>query len=583
MKNKIILINTSLFFVAIIFFSSCSDSEKEKQVYANAMMGGIMCLNETGNCNSLNPISVTETPSYHIGSQIFEGLVKFNQTDLTIKPAIARTWDMNENQTIWTFHLRQDVVFHADSCFKNQKDRKLSAHDIKWCFEKLCTFDTINSQFEITFKEHVLGALETFEATKSGKKLAVSGIKVVNDSTLVINLNAPFAGFLNILAMQGCWIYPKEAYEKYGNGISTHPVGTGPFYLESMKAGQLMILKKNPDYYAIDNQNNKLPYLDELRYTFIKDKKLEILAFKSKKLDMVNNVPVSMFHELIGNLEDAKKQPANFQTFNVSSFNTNYLGFNIASPVFRNKNLRLAINLAIDRKKITDYILKGEVTKADGVVPFIEAFEKNGYNYKKLQGFDYDLTKAKTYLNKAGYPNGKGFPKVVLQINTDEKGRNILVADAIKNMLQENLNITIDVEVLPFTDHMQKISAGETHFFRFGWTGDYLDPESFLRLFYGKDVSEGMNEKTGNNFSNFKNARFDSLLSASFIEKNLTKRYTLLSLAEQIVLDEAPVIPLFYEENLRLEQSNVCNFPENAISFMDLSAVYLNPKKGNLE
>ena len=561
---------------------SCSEDTKENHEGAEGKggvyMGGVMRMNEVEAFKSLNPIAVNEIVGFHIGTQLFEGLVKFDQNDLSIKPAIARSWDINENQTEWTFHIRQGVMFHADACFADGKARELKASDIKFCFDKLCTADPNNSQFDVTFKDRVVGANESFEASKTGKTLGVAGVKVVNDTTLVISLKSPFAGFLNVLAMPGCWAYPKEAVDKYALDLRVHPVGTGPFQLETVKEGEVLIMKKNPNYYGVDKDGNKLPYLDGLKYTFIREKKAEILEFKSGNLDMVYRLPVEIVPEILGDLEHAKDRKTEIQILNSPAFNTNYLGFNCTSAAFNKKEVRLAFNYAIDRHKIADFTLQGEGNYGDyGIVPYVEAFEKDGYNFKGLKGYTLDVAKAKEYLKKAGYPDGKGFPKVTLQINSGG-GNNILVAEVVQKMLKENLNVDVEINTVPFAEHIEQVQSGKSDFFRFAWIADYPDPETFLTIFYGKHVPANNTEKSFVNYSRFKNARFDSLFAASFTESDKTKRYALLTQAEQIVLDEAPFMPIFYDVNYRLEQLNVRNFPENAMNYMDLSVVYLIPK-----
>lgn len=561
---------------------SCSDDTKENHEGAEGKggvyMGGVMRMNEVEAFKSLNPIAVNEIVGFHIGSQLFEGLVKFDQNDLSIKPAIARSWEINENQTEWTFHLRQGVMFHPDACFADGKGRELKASDIKFCFDKLCTADPNNSQFDVTFKDRVVGANESFEASKTGKNLSVSGVKVVNDTTLVISLKTPFAGFLNVLAMPGCWAYPKEALDKYALDMRIHPVGTGPFQLETVKEGEVLIMKKNPNYYGMDKDGNKLPYLDGLKYTFIREKKAEILEFKSGNLDMVYRLPVEIVPEILGDLEHAKDRKTEFQILSSTAFNTNYLGFNCTSAAFNKKEVRLAFNFAIDRHKIADFTLQGEGNAGDyGIVPYVEAFEKDGYDFKGLKGYTLDVAKAKEYLKKAGYPDGKGFPKVTLQINSGG-GNNILIAEVVQKMLKENLNVDVDINTVPFAEHIDQVQSGKVDFFRFAWIADYPDPETFLTIFYGKHVPANATEKSFINYSRFKNARFDSLFSASFTEPDKAKRYGMLAKAEQILLDEAPFMPIFYDENFRLEQLNVRNFPENAMNYMDLSVVYLIPK-----
>jgi peptide/nickel transport system substrate-binding protein len=541
-------------------------------------IGGVMRMNEVEAFKSLNPLAVNEIVGFHIGGQMFEGLVKFNQTDLSIMPAIARSWESNPNQTEWTFHIRQGVYFHDDACFTDGKGRLVTANDIKICFDKLCTSDAANAQFDVTFKDRVVGSNECFEASKTGKNTGVSGVKVINDSTMVISLKNPFAGFLNILAMPGCWIYPKEAVTKYGLDLRIHPVGTGPFFLETVKEGEVLIMKKNVNYYAYDKDGNKLPYLDGLKYTFIREKKAEILEFKSGNLDMIYHLPVEIFPEIMGSLEQAKHRKIEFQVLNSPAFKTDYLGFNTTSKAFNKKEVRLAFNHAIDRQKIADFTLQGEGSSGDyGIVPYVDVFEKDGYNFKGLKGYKFDVAKAKEYLKKAGYPDGKGFPKVTLQINSGG-GNNILIAEVIQKMLKENLNVDVEINTVHFAEHIEQVTSGKTDFFRFAWVADYPDPESFLTIFYGKHVPRGNSEKSFVNYTRFNNARFDSLFASCFTEPNKAKRYAVLSQAEQILLDEAPFMPIFYDENFRLEQLNVRNFPENAMNYMDLSMVYLIPK-----
>lgn len=563
--------------------ASCSDDKKDnhqgEEAKGGVYLGGVMRLNEVEAFKSLNPIAVNEIVGFHVGTQLFDGLVKFDQKDLEILPAIASRWESNENQTEWTFYIRKGVMFHADACFPDGKPRELNANDIKYCFDRLCTNDPNNAQFDVTFKDRVVGANESFEASKAGKNLPVSGIKVVNDTTLTISLKSPFAGFLNIIAMPGCWIYPKEAFDKYGLDLRIHPVGAGPFQLETVKEGEVLIMKRNPNYYGVDKDGNRLPYLDGIKYTFIREKKAEILEFKSGNLDMVYRLPVEVFHDIMGDLENAKDRKTDFQIMNSPAFNTNYIGFNCTSNAFLKKEVRLAFNYAIDRQKIANFTIQGEGSPADyGMVPYVEAFEKDGYDFKGLNGYKFDPVKAKELLKQGGYPNGQGFPKITLQINSGGGDRNILVAEVVQKMLKENLNIDISINTVPFAEHIEQVTSGKADLFRFAWYADYPDPETFLTLFYGKHIPANPNEKSFINMFRFKNARFDSLFAASYLEPDKAKRYALLSKAEQIVLDEAAFMPIFYDENYRLEQLNVRNFPENPMNYMDLSVVYLIPK-----
>jgi peptide/nickel transport system substrate-binding protein len=580
MKKIFIPLIAAAFSIGI---SSCKDDKNDhhtgEQAKGGVYLGGVIRLNEVEDFKSLNPIAVNEIHGFHIGTQLFEGLVKFEQKNLDIVPAVSHRWESNPNHTEWTFYIRKGVKFHDDACFNEGEGREVTAADIKYCFDKLCTANPSNVQYDVTFKDRVVGANECFEASKTGKNIGVSGVKVVNDSTIKISLLSPFAGFINIIAMPGCWIYPKEALEKYGVDLRIHPVGTGPFQLETVKEGEVLIMKRNPNYYGVDKDGNKLPYLDGVKYTFIREKKAEILEFKSGNLDMVYRLPVEVFHDIMGDLENAKERKTDFQILHSPAFNTYYLGFNCTSAAFQKKEVRLAFNYAIDRQKISNFTIQGEGTSADyGMVPYVDVFKNDGYDFKGLKGYKFDPVKAKELLKQAGYPEGKGFPKVTLQINSGGGDRNILVAEVIQKMLKENLNIEVNINTVPFAEHIEQIPAGRADFFRFAWIADYPDPQSFLTLFYGKHVPDNPSEKSFINMFRFKNARFDSIYAASSLVADKAKRYAMLSQAEQIVLDEAPFMPLFYDDNYRLEQLNVRNFPENPMNYMDLSVVYLIPK-----
>jgi oligopeptide transport system substrate-binding protein len=578
--NKLFIISAA----SLLLLASCTGDKNDTQgagseVKGGVYMGGILRTNEVEAFKSLMPIAINEVNSWHITSQVYEGLVKFDHNNLEIMPGIAQSWTTNEDKTEYTFNLRSRVKFHDDPCFANNKGRMVTAGDVKFCLEKVCSADPANNQFDVTLKDRVDGASENFTASKNGKASGVKGITVVNDSTIKIKLLHPDASFLNILCMPGCYIYPKEAVTKYGNDMRTKCVGTGPFFVETVKEGEVVIMKKNPDYWATDKDGNKLPYLDGIKWSFIRDKKSEILEFKRGNLDMVYRIPVEMFSEFMGSLENAKNRNSDFEILSSPALNTHYYGFNIqASSAFAKREVRMAFNLAIDRQKIADFTIQGEGTAAGyGMVPYAEIFEKAGYDYKSLNGYRYDVEKAKELLKQAGYPGGKGFPELNLEINSGGGDRNILVAEVIQKMLKENLGVTVNINTVPFAEHIENIQGAKADFFRFAWVADYPDPETYLTLFYGKHVPATLAERSYINMFRYRNARFDSLFEAARFEPDKVKRMKMFSDAENIVLADAPFIPIFYDENFRLEQKNVRNLPENLMNYMDMTTTYLIP------
>ncbi len=587
--NRLIFSSMNKYFGAVIIpilalglFSSCGgDDNKDhggSEAKGGIYLGGVARLNEVENIKSLFPISINDQVSFHLGAQVYEGLLKFNQVDLSLMPALATRWDISADQTEYTFHLRQGVMFHDDPCFPDGKGRAVTANDFKFCLDKLCVSDPTNNLFDYTFKDRVAGANESFEASKTGKKIGCSGVKVINDSTLSIKLYHSDPSFMNILAMPCVYVYPQEAFAKYGTDMRTKTVGTGPFAIETVKEGEVIIMKKNPNYWGVDVHGNKLPYLDGIKWTFIREKQSEVLEFKRGNLDMIYRIPVAMFHELMGDLEHAKERKSEFNILNSVALNTNYYGFNTKSPIFSKKEVRQAFNYAIDRQKIADFTLQGEVNPANyGIVPFSDAFEKAGYNYKEVGGYSYDPAKAKELMKQAGYPDGKGFPKLVLEINGGGGDRNILTAEVIQKMLKENINVDFEINTVPFAEHIENVQTSKIDFFRYGWTADYPDPETFLANFYGKNVPATLQEKSYTNFSRYTNPRFDSLYMAARFIMDGPKRFEMLSQAEKILVEDAPIMAIYYDENFRLEHLNVRNLPENSMNFMDLTTTYLIP------
>ncbi|MGE0566562.1 MAG: ABC transporter substrate-binding protein [Bacteroidia bacterium] len=577
-----------VFLLSVLSFSllvsSCggdkkNENDNKSEVKGGIYTGGVIRLNEVENIKSLMPIAINDITSYHVAYQVYEGLVKYNPEDLSIIPAVARSWDFSEDLKSVTFHIRPNVKFHDDPCFADGKGRTVTAADIKYCFDKLCSKNPNNNQFDVTFKDRVEGANDAYNGSDAGIK-NVSGVVAMNDSTLMIKLVNPSPGFLNILAMPGCFIYPKEADTKYGNEMRVKTVGTGPFFIETLKEGEVVLMKKNKNYWRYDENGVQMPYLDIVKFNFIREKKSEILKFKSGDLDMIYRIPVEMYSEIMGNLEDAKSNKNEFIVLTKPALNTNFLGFNVqANPVFAKKAVRQAFNYAIDRQKIADFTIQGEGTPADyGIVPFTDAFKTKGYRFDLVKGYTFDPDKAKALMKEAGYPDGKGFPEITLEINSGGGDRNILVAEVVQSMLKENIGVKVNINTIPMAEHIENAQTGKADFFRYGWVADYPDPETFLTLFYGKHVPADKTQKSYINVFRYTSSKFDSLFAASMAEPDQAKRFELLSQADAVMMDDAPFMPIFYDENTKLLQVGVRNLPENAMNYIELSKTYIIPK-----
>lgn len=537
--------------------------------------GGVFKVNEFEDFKSLYPLSIIDAPSYRIATQIYEGPLKFDQATLNTVPGLAEEVTTNEDATVFTLKIRKGVKFHDDECFPEGKGREVTAKDFKYCLDRLCQADGDNQLYYI-FQKRVKGAPEYFKSTEEKKPLAggVSGIKVIDDYTVQIELNHSSANFMKILAHPACFIYPKEAVEKYGDDMRTKCVGTGPFRVRAIKEGYV-ILSRNDNYWMKDEWGNQLPYLNGIKITFIKEKKTELMEFRKRSLDMVWKLPVDEIPNILSSQDQAKNGGnIEFDLQSVNSLSTQYYCFLHQSDIFKDKRVRQAFNYAIDRKTICDFVLQGEGEPAD--YGFIPPFP--GYSaYQNIKGFKFDVARAKKLLSDAGYPNGRGFPEVTLQLNSGGS-TNKVVAEAVQNMLRENLNINIKLETLPFPEHVNRFEHGKAMFWRTAWIADYPDPENFLAMFESTSVPADINARSFPNVSRYVSPAYDTLLKQASLEIDDAKRNILYGQLDQMLIDDAVVMPVYYDNFLRLVQKNVRNLPINAMEYRDFTKVYFSYK-----
>jgi len=504
--------------------------------------------------------------------------LKFNPKDLSLMNGIAEGYNVDPTQTIYTFKLRKGVLFHDDPSFKDGKGRELSAEDIKYCFTLLCT-QNINNQGFSVFQNILKGANEYYAATANNQKpsFEVEGIKVIDPYTIQFTLIEPNSVFLYNLARPFTFIFPKEAYEKYGLEMRNKAVGTGPFRIASIEDDISIILKKNENYYGMDSAGNKLPFLEAIKIKFIKDKKTELLEFKKGNLDMMYRLPTEHIIEILEDASNKKGDYGQYQLQQTPEMMTHCLSFLNSGKIFKDKNIRKAFSFAIDRERIREYVLEGEGYAAAiyGITP-VDIFKN--YNVKEIKGYDLNPDSARYYLKKGGFANGKDFPKVKLELHSDAE-RNVKVAEEVQRQLKDNLGITIELEIVQFAQLVENMQAGKCEFFRVGWGADYPNPESFLWFFYGKNVPKDPTAPSYPNMMRYVNPEFDMHYEAGLKAKSEEEAYKHFMQAEKIMIQDAPAIFLWYDEGYRLVQSYVKDFPNNSMQYRDFSTVYMVPQK----
>lgn len=483
-------------------------------------------------------------------NQVFNGLVQVDDSLRTV-PAIAKSWTISPDGKTYTFHLRNDVHFHDDPLFPRGKGRLVVASDFVYSFGRIID-PKIASSGAWIFNDK-LESKDPFLAP--------------NDSTFIVRLQKPFTPFLSMLTAQYCSVVPHEVADHYGKDFRSHPVGTGPFKFKHWKEGEIMVLLKNENYWEKDG-SHKLPYLDAIRATFIADKQTAFMEFIKKNLDFFNSVDGSYRDDILTKSGTMTRKYRNkFKLRTGPYLNTEYLGILVDSTMpivksspLKNLEIRQAINYSIDRKKMVKYLRNSIGTP--GHAGFIPK-GMPGFDMAAVKGYEYNPEKAKQLLKEAGYPNGKGMPEIKLQTSTTYK-------DLIE-FVQGELNtigINCKVEINQGASLRELIAKNGVNFFRGSWIADYPDAENYLSVFYSKNYVP-----IGPNYTSFKNKKFDELFERSFTEKDDQKRFALYREMDNLVMEQSPVVILFYDQLVNLYQNNITGLGNNAQNLLVLKRV----------
>lgn len=541
--------------------------------------GGVFSLSEPDYIKSLFPPSIVDVYSYRVASQIYEGLFKFNQENLEVVPSLASSYEVDETGTVYTITLRKGVKFHDDACFPEGEGRELVAEDIAYCFKRLCIPSANNHSFYL-FDGIVKGARELYnkaEATSDPATLELEGVEVVDSHKLKVTLERPSSLFIHNLCRPGAFIYPKEAYDKYGIEMRDKCVGTGAFTLSSIDEEISVILKKNENYYGKDEFGNQLPFLEAIHIRFIRDKNVELMAFKRGDLDMMYRLPAEHIIEILeASMQSDDGGYEQFKLEREPEMSTQLLTLNNQSSIFKDINVRKAFAYAIDRERLLNRVLNGEGYDYGkyGITP--PSFPQ--YDVTKVKGYSFNVDSARYYMKKAGYRNGEGFPVLRLDLNTEAE-RYTNIAIDLKKQLKDALNIEIDLNIAPLAKVSEKSMNGDFHMLRHAWIADSPSPNTFLWFLTGDKVPSAKGNMSYPNLSRYQNAEYDQYYKAAITAKTQEEAMENYMKAEQLMMAECPVIILWYDEGYRLMQSNVENFPSNPMQYRDFTEVYLTPKK----
>ncbi len=533
-------IKNIVFFTAfLVGFLACSTYNKEnKQVFR---------YNEPTGIASLDPAFAKNQSILWAVNQLYNSLVE-TDSNLQVKPSLAKSWEISEDLMTYRFHLRTDVFFHDNPGFADGKGRKMIADDVVYSFKRIMNPATASPGAWI-FNNRV----DT-----------INGFSAIDDSTFQLKLLRPFSPILGVLSNKYCSVVPKEVVQFYGKDFRSHPCGTGPFQFKSWEEGQSLILLRNDHYFEKDEAGQSLPYLDAIKISFNDSRATEFLQFRQGELDFLNDIDPSFKDEVLNKKGQLRKDWEGKIILQKHAYlNTEYLGIVVdtanelvkQSPL-RIKKIRQAINYGFDRKKLMFYLRNSIGTAAEsGFVPAgLPSFDTSA-----VKGYHFEPEKARRLLQEAGYDKkGPAIKLLTIPIYAD-------LGNFIAKQLEE-IGMKVEVEVIPKSLLLEQTAQSKALFFRASWIADYPDAENYLSVFYGKNPAPP-------NYTRFKNPAFDELYEKAMLVTSDSIRYRLYQDMDRIIIDEAPVVPLWYDQVIHLVQPNVKGFKANGLNLLELRRV----------
>ncbi len=482
-----------------------------------------------GSVDSLEPAMIDSHEERLLASAIYEGLVYYDEESKSIKPMMASDWKYSVDGKTLTINIKRNLKFH--------NGKAIRASDIKASWEN--SFSTTREWSNISLFLSIQGSQERLD----GKTADISGIQVVNDSTIRLEFTSPNAAFIFMLTNPIFWVYDTE------DTVQPAP-GSGPYKFKEKK-DNLVLLERYDKYYR------GIPKLGGIHAQVFTGGSEAFEAYQAGKVDYLDSLP---FNELknIKESEQYKKLLIDKPIFNIY-----VLGFNVnQEPFAGNYLLRRALNYAVDRNLIIDEVLGGSYRAANSIVPLGMA----GYQHD-MRGYSYDPQKAQELLEEAGFPLGEGLPQLVLTYNEDEGHR--MVGESIAAQLAE-LGIKVQLQPMEWDYYKKQLNQMNLSLFRLEWLADYPDPDSFLYgMFHSSKVGIG-------NYSNYHNSQVDKILDASREEvKSQQERIKLMNRAEEIIVDDAPCLLLFQSTAAKMLGKNVASLQVNSMEMIDWYEVEL--------
>jgi len=502
--------------------AGCGSSATNNQASGNK----VIKVNLSADPKTIDPGLNNSVEGAKVVVNAFEGLTDLDKDEKVI-PGVAEKWDVSKDGLHYTFHLRKDA--------KWSDGKTVKAQDFEYAWKRALNPDTAS---EYAFQAFYLKNGEAYNQSKdpkATKKATVDevGVKATDDSTLDVTLEGATLYFLSLLATPTYMPVRKDIVEKNPKDWATKAetyVSNGPFMMKELKMKDSINLVKNTNYW--DAKNVKL---DGVQFKVLDQESSYFAAFKTGQIDMIDKPPVQEIPNLLKD-GTAKSYPylgTYYYDFNISANAANVNPE--AAKALSDVRVRKALSLAIDRDAITSKVSKGGEKPATSFVPS-DVTDGKGTKFKNKEYYKTtaDVEQAKKLLAEAGYPDGKGLPKLELIYNTLQMHQSM--AAAVQDMWKKNLGIDITLRNL---ERKVQLTEANKHNFvlnRDGWIADYNDPMTFLDIF---------TTTNGNNYAGYNNPKYDALITAAKVEANAEKRTAMLHEAEDMIMTDMPIIPIF--------------------------------------
>jgi oligopeptide transport system substrate-binding protein len=483
---------------------------------------------------TLDPAVSSEMTSHEYIMQLFSGLVRLDD-NLEPAPDIAERWEISNGGQTYTFYLRQDVKF--------QDGKKVTAEDFKYSWERACAPQT-RSLTAATYLGDIVGVREVL----AGQTEEISGVRVVDDFTLEVTIDAPKSYFLSKLTYPTAFVVDRANVET-GEGWWRHPNGTGPFKLKQWQEGNQLVLERNELYYG----------------DLAKVSSVVFKLWRGVPMNMYETGDIDVTGVSVDYIEKVTDETGPFyQDLSVvPELSFFYIGFNTARPPFDDVNIRCAFSQAIDKDKLVSLVFKGTMQPAAGILPP----GIPGYN-EALSGLSFDITRAKELIAASRYGNVSQLPPITITT----MGWGGLISpelEAVVYQWRENLGVEVKVRQLEPERFLYHLGEEKDEMFYMGWVADYPHPQDFLDILFHSGAD--------NNYGEYSNPEVDALLEKAGVEQDSTLSLSLYQQAEQLLVEDAACLPLCFGKNYVLIKPYIEGYKLNPMGFAMLNEVSVKP------